>query len=293
MAGRYGTRYVVYDVINETRLQTQFCEKEAPLFSAYDDPATGARILKIARKYLPDSTLMPLEHFYPILWEGDNDFQQYLDYCSALIELGAPLDAIGYQGHFHRDQTPFREGNQRGGPDAFVIRAVEKGLDHMAAKLGKPIHITEFGPPSRTRWMGDPANQDGLTDEEVAAWSTNFYTMAFSKPYIKEITRWFIVDDVGGRGGVDAGLVTFAGEKKASYYALKKLLKEDWATQWEGRTRKGKVSFRGFWGHYEVVAPGYETVRVPLLENGPREQTVRLSPGSQSTATGGITIPGS
>jgi GH35 family endo-1,4-beta-xylanase len=276
VAERYGDRYTVYDVINETRYQTQFCEREAPLFPAYDDPETGARIFQIARKHLPEATLMPLEHFYPIFWDGDKDFHQYLDYCSSLIKLGAPVDAIGYQGHFHIDQTPFREGNQWGGPEAFTIKAVEKGLDHMAATLDKPIHITEFGPPSRNRWM-PVEKQVGLSGEEVAAWSTNFYTMAFSKPYIKEITRWFIVDDVGGKGGVDAGLVTYDGKKKATYHALKKLLKEDWSTQWSGEMNNGQVAFRGFWGHYEIKVPGYQTARVSLLENGPLNQTIRLS----------------
>ena len=279
IADHYGSRIKNFDVINETRYQTQFCEKEAPLFPQYDSPATGARIFEIARKHLPDAALMPLDHFYPVLWSGDKDFQQYLDYCTGLIEEGAPLNAIGYQGHFHLIGNTIRSGNQWGGPDAYLLKAVEKGLDHMAAKLGHPIHITEFGPPSRTHWGGDPANQAGPTDEEIAAWSTNFYTMAFSKPYIKEVTRWFIIDDVGGRGGVDAGLLTNTGQKKPSYYALKKLLQETWSTRFSGTSNNGQVIFRGFFGTYELKVPGYETTTITLLENGQNEQTVRLLKG--------------
>ncbi|OPZ08004.1 MAG: hypothetical protein BWZ10_02733 [candidate division BRC1 bacterium ADurb.BinA364] len=133
-----------------------------------------------------------------------------------------------------------------------------------------PIHITEFNPPSRDTKNKNP-DQARLSDEEVAEWTVNFYTLAFSKPYIREITRWFLIDTIGGRG-IDAGLVTLEGERKPSYYALRKLLKETWSTRWEGELKDGQADFRGFFGTYEARIGG-ETARFELCEgpSGPIE----------------------
>ena len=115
------------------------------------------------------------------------------------------------------------------------------------------MHITEFSPPSRDNKRTGP--QPSLTDDEVAAWQVNYYTLAFSKPYVHEVTRWFLVDELGGRG-IDAGVIARDGKLKPAYFALRRLLKETWSSSWAGTARRGEVSFRGFYGDYEVSVPG-------------------------------------
>jgi GH35 family endo-1,4-beta-xylanase len=279
IAQRYSHSYVEYDVINETLYQKNNAKKNVPLFPDYTSPETGTRLFHIARRHLPTATLMPLDQVYPVIFERNQPFRTYLDYCAQMIKMGAPIDAIGYQAHFWPSRSgavtkSVHDGLNVGGPDAFKMAALEKGLDFMAAKLNKPIHITEFNPPSRSALNPDP-DQPGLTEVELTRWTRNFYTLVFSKAYMREITCWFVVDVLGG-ASLDPGLVTLEGEKKPLYYTLKKLIKEDWSTQWSGKAQNGQVSLRGFWGHYEVKVPGYETARIPLLENGPHAQTLWL-----------------
>ena len=73
-----------------------------------------------------------------------------------------------------------------------------------------------------------------------------------------------------------AGLLTLKGEKKPAYFALRKLLKEDWSTQWRGAVQDGVAVFRGFFGAYEAEIPGYKAARFNLKSKGPRDLTVQL-----------------
>ena len=273
VAERYGKNYIEYDVLNETNFCPPWNRQNNPLFPDYDAPATGVRIFQIARKHLPQGKLLILDQFIPTSQPGNRNFERYMDYCRKLIAQGAPVDAIGYQGHFYTGKPSFQQGSAEAGPDAFRMKALAQGLDRLAG-LGRPVHITEFNPPSRNNKVKNP-NQARLSEEEVAAWSVNFYTLAFSKPYIQEITRWFLVDDVGGRG-TDAGLVTLTGKKKPEYYALKKLLKETWNTEWKGEPKDGTVSLRGFYGEYEIIAPGCKPAKFVLGKGGPKEISLSL-----------------
>ena len=273
VAERYSDRICEYDVINEMLHQYAWQREHIPLFPPLCDPANAHRAFQIARRDLPDATLIPLESFIPTVYEGNWVFQDYYDYNKRLLELGAPLDAIGYQGHFYTDRPSFRDGNEVGGPRAFRLAAIEEGLDRLAS-LGLPIRITEFNPPSRNRSRPDwPAR---LTDEAVAAWTVNYYTLVFSKPYVAEIVRWFVVDAVGGRG-TDAGLVTRTGEEKPAYWALKWLLQETWSTRWAGGLENGVASFRGFYGTYEVQVEGYAPARFEWVKGAENQIELRLA----------------
>ena len=143
------------------------------------------------------------------------------------------------------------------------------------AALGKPVHITELSPPSRDKKR--KGSQPSLTDDEIAAWQVNYYTLAFSKPYVHEITRWFIIDGLGGRG-LDAGLITTDGKLKPAYYAIKRLLKETWSTDWRGPAVHGTVSFRGFFGDYDVEADGYEPATLSARSTASRSISLTLAP---------------
>jgi len=153
------------------------------------------------------------------------------------------------------------------------MKVISDCLDHLAT-LGKPIHITDYNPPSRMKKRRGP--QPALSDEEIAAWTVNYHTLIFSKPYIHQLTRWFIVDEHGDNAQ-DGGLVTVDRRKKPNYYALKKLIKEMWTTTWKGKLREGKASFRGFFGVDEAKIEGFKPVKFRLYAEDKRKILVRLT----------------
>ncbi len=270
VAERYGRRIHEYDVLNEIAADKWVWQNPDSAFFA--DPANGARCFALARKYLPDAELLNTDT--TIASTTSPAFARILNYTRDLLVHGAPIGVIGHQAHFYAaGMMPFEEGHSKyGGKGAFTMKMLDRGLDALAA-LGKPIHITEFSPPSRDR--GRKGAQPSLTDDEIAAWQVNYYTLAFSKPYIHEITRWFVIDELGGKG-MDAGLITKDGKLKPAYYALKRLLKETWTTEWRGRAARGAFSFRGFYGDYEVEVPGYRKAVIAARSTGPKSISVRL-----------------
>jgi GH35 family endo-1,4-beta-xylanase len=274
-AERYGDVIHEYDVINEMVLNPNAARANRPLFPALDNPENGARILRLARKHLPHATLVSLETGLPATAGTATHYEEAWQYQKALLDLGAPVDVLGYQCHFHSVGLPFEKGAPKAGPDAFTMKGVNAAFERLAA-LGKPIHITEFSAPSRSS-KKVKGSQPGLTPEEVAAWVVNFYTLAFSKPYIRELVCWNVVDGVGGQA-IDAGLLTKQGEKKPLYFALRKLLKEDWTTRWQGELSGGTASFRGFFGQYEARLDGFEPAQFSISSQGKREVVVRLRP---------------
>jgi len=258
IAERYGSHIHEYDVLNEVPSRAWIWSKDmdpvrdSTIFPKFSDTLNGARVFGIARKYLPDAELV--DNDQTIATVKSNPLMIHLKYNRDLLAAGAPIDAIGHQAHFYASgQMPFEEGHASFGKGAFTMAALDRGLD-LLGSLGKPVHITEFSPPSRDNKRKDP--QPRLTDEEVAAWQVNYYTLAFSKPFVHEITRWFVIDELGGRG-IDAGVITKGGKLKPAYYALKRLLTETWSTSWKGQIRNGEISFRGFYGDYEITVPGY------------------------------------
>lgn len=270
VAERYGRQIHEYDVLNEIAIDKSIWGNQDSAFFA--DPANGARCFALARKYLPDAELLNTDT--TIANAASPGTAAVMKYARDLLANGAPVGVMGHQGHFYASgMIPFQEGHAKfGGKGAFTMKMIDGGLDFLAA-LGKPIHITEFSPPSRDRSRKGP--QPSLTDDEIAAWQVNFYTLAFSKPYIHELTRWFVIDELGGRG-MDAGLITKDGKLKPAYYALKRLLKQMWTTEWRGTARGGAVSFRGFYGDYEVEAPGYRKTVVAARSTGPKSVRVKL-----------------
>lgn len=268
-AERYGDVIGEYNVINEFSMNADWEKHNNPLFPALWNVTNGAHIFHIARQYLPKAQLVSCEGRYAGTIVSAEEFQKQYDYNKTLLCLNAPVDVIGYQGHFFaQDNLPYQQGT-RATPNAFTMKLVDEGFNRLAG-LGKPIHITEFTPPARNAER--PATQPGLTPEEVAAWATNFYTLAFSKPYIGQIIWWQVVDGLGSRA-TDAGLLDKAGNQKPAYDAVKQLLKEDWSTHWQGQLTNSAASFRGFFGQYEVQVPGFKPARY-WIKSGDKPEIV-------------------
>jgi len=173
-----------------------------------------------------------------------NDYQAMADGYPPFFTLlqkalgrGVPFDGVGIQAHEPRTMR-------------FPLEQVWKTLDQYAS-LGKPLHITEFSPTSGGQEITG-SHITGKWDEAAQAdYAAKFYTVCFAHPAVAAIT-WWDLSDAGSwlEGG---GLIRKDMSPKPAYAALRKLIREQWATKSEGKTDKdGEFSFRGFCGHYGV-----------------------------------------
>jgi hypothetical protein len=141
---------------------------------------------------------------------------------------------------------------------------------------GKEVVMTEYHPPVILKQRMDDPPDFTYSEQEHAEFDLNFHKLAFSKPYVNEIVRWYLVDACGGGFG-DGGVMTREGRKKAGYFLLR-----DWlfhspdSKALAALDPEGAMSFRGFFGEYEVSVPGYQTARVKLNRDGARAVTVVL-----------------
>jgi len=127
----------------------------------------------------------------------------------------------------------------------------------MYSRLNVPIHITEMNQPSWEQAIVGGWRQGLWTETAQAEYVEQLYRLFFGHPSVVSISYWGLSD----RGNwVDrGGLVDAEYSPKPVFNVLKKLIKGEWLTgPLTTRTgMDGGVSWRGFFGQYEV------TVRQP------------------------------
>jgi len=141
----------------------------------------------------------------------------------------------------------------------------------MYAGLNCPIHITELHQPAWEHEIEGGWRQGSWSAQAQAEYMEQLYRLFFGHPAVASINYWGLSDrQIWIEGG---GLVDEEYRPKPVFKALKKLVKEEWMTPpITMRTdEEGRVSFRGFFGQYEVVVrqPGRRnpTYRIHLSEN--------------------------
>ena len=110
------------------------------------------------------------------------------------------------------------------------------------------------------RNQGKDLNLESLDEYEIyqADYLRDFFTLAFSHPDLTSITIWNLTDLNAWRGHA-GGILDKELNPKKSFYALKKLIKEDWSTKTEIIQKvKKPIVFNGFYGDYlgEVTIDG-------------------------------------
>ena len=272
-----------YDVINEV-VSRKYWFKDNPksfyrLEPQYPDlsqPAEIIRAFALARKYLPGATLVALENGLPST--AQKQYKEIIATWKAALDAGAAIDRIATQCHFFDDGQSFKPWERKKQKDFYTMGEISKGLD-LQKVLNKPVEIAEFTGPSRNKQKTPEYNKRiwTLTEEENCAWQINFYKLAFSKPYITGLTRWNLVDQYCGRS-MDGGMLTPTGDKHQIHDALKKLIKETWHTRvthpLDNNTAAATtIAFRGFYGDYQVTAPGYAPLEITLT---PETKTAKV-----------------
>lgn len=149
---------------------------------------------------------------------------------------GAPLDAVGLQGHVGANSS---------------IPQMEKALDQFA-RLGLPLEITEF---------------DTVTpDEELqAAFTRDYLTLVFSHPATHAFVMWGFWDAQHWLN--DAPIYYRDWSLKPCGKAYLDLVRGQWWTNATLRSdRRGRAAVRGFLGDYQITvsAPNGSVKTVPV-----------------------------
>jgi hypothetical protein len=160
---------------------------------------------------------------YGILSENNTEHQNiYHDWIKYILDHGAPLDGIGFQGHY---RTPI--------PPEMILERIDR-----FAKFGKKMQITEFDFDHP-----DPALQ--------ARFFEDFMILVYSHPQMSALINWIYLED---NFRPNAALYRKDFTPTAMGKVWERLLTREWHTGAElVADAHGKVSLRGFKGIYRVA----------------------------------------
>jgi endo-1,4-beta-xylanase len=206
------------------------------------------RVLQWAHRGNPRATLLINE--YRTL--ADKDVRKrYGDLLIELKKRKAPLSGIGIQAHEPRQEW-------------FTPEEVWKTFD-LYYGLGFPIHITEFHPQSSGVGITGGWRTGSWTPEAQSEFTEQFVKLCFGHPAVVSINWWGFSDrNIWLPGG---GLVDEDYRPKPAYKMLDKLINQTWRTETFAQTDdRGILSFRGFWGKYEIIltVPDGKTFLFPV-----------------------------
>ncbi len=219
---------------------------------------------KKAAEYFPNNELCINE--WCAIWEARAcAYDAYYMMIENLLMKGCRIDAIGAQYHmFHRAEKYFDSTRLY-----YNLPHLFKTLDNYA-RFQKPIEITEVTVPAFT--------EDGADEMSQADVLERLYSLWFSHKNVSQIVYWNLADGYAafttpgnmteGENYYRGGLLRFDMSEKPAYRRLYHLIKEVWATDEECAVgADGEVSFRGFYGEYEVTAGG-KTYKVNFDTDG-------------------------
>lgn len=220
--GRFRERIHTWDVINEAHVQPDDATKKMKGFTREQNVELTVAALRAARETDPlcyrvvNSTGTWTDYYMgrkPEPWQ-----QSVYDYLTMVKDAGGEYDAVGLQ-YYHsgRDMVEF-----------------ERNLETFQG-FGKPVHITEAGYSSssadaaKSEWWGGGIggarfvwHGDDFSEASQADWFEQFYTIAFSKPWLVAVSTWDMADPAFIPHG---GLVREDGSPKESYGRVAALLR--------------------------------------------------------------------
>ncbi|MBC7888724.1 MAG: endo-1,4-beta-xylanase [Ferruginibacter sp.] len=205
-----------WDVVNEMMHEKDYFEVI---------PRTqAAEWFKLARRIDPNTTLFINEYSMLNNVASPQNIQTYLNLVTELRGYGAPIDAIGVQGHV---------GRQPRNP-AQVITDLD-----MFTSTGLPVQITEFD-------INSP-------DEALQAdYTRDFLIACYSHPNVNGFTMWGFWESAHWKP--DAAMFKKDWTAKPNLAAWKELVLNRWRTNISETSKaNGKVTARGHLGLYEIT----------------------------------------
>jgi GH35 family endo-1,4-beta-xylanase len=233
-------RVIAWDVINEMMHETNFFP--------YLPKDVAVQWFKLAREIDPDAQLFINEYSMLNGAESPRNIRKYLDLIADLRAQGAPIDAIGIQGHV---------GRQPRAP-----QGVLSDID-LVATSGLPLQITEF---------------DINTPDEAlqADYTRDFLIACYSHPEVTGVNLWGFWQ--GAHWKPDAGMFRMDWSPKPAA-EWRKLVTGAWKTSLVKKSNgKGEVQTRGHRGMYDVTVSykgAQKRVRYQLTKEG-KELVIEL-----------------
>ncbi len=218
------------------------------------------QLFALGEKYFGENELILNEATGAAFSEFKGIYGGYFQLADRLLKEGLKIDRIGLQCHIS-DWDVFK--------NIYDSRRLYEVLDGYAS-LGRPLVLSEIGL--------------SCEDEEIQATAAErIYKVCFSHEGMSGIF-WWNLDDNGilcskdrnaGSENLPYGGLCRNGRQKAAYKALDRLINHEWKTAGRGETADGKLSFRGFYGSYEILVNG-KKYTVSLNKNGDRNKTIEV-----------------
>jgi endo-1,4-beta-xylanase len=195
----------------------------------------------IARAHAEAAAADPAAQLIVNDWVEDESFVRVLRDAQA---AGARLDAIGVQ---HHEEHPHS------------VASRQAMLDRFAA-LGRPVHLTELMIPSCSdaerkgfcwkpvSWASTPEGEARQSEEAV-----RIYRQAFAHPAAGGVTWWDVLDERACLGMTN-GLLRADLTPKPVYEALRRLVREEWASRCRMTAGPAGAELTGFAGTYRLTA---------------------------------------
>jgi GH35 family endo-1,4-beta-xylanase len=207
-----------------------------------------ARWFELAREHAPDAKLLINDFGILTVGEQETSDQQdhYFETVGELLDAGAPVEAIGMQGHF---------GSGGLTPPDRLVRIFDRFAQH-----GLPIHVTEY----------DLMTQD---EQLQGDYTRDLLTAAYSHPAVAGVTLWGFWDGSHWRG--NAPMFRRDWSLKPAGEAWRDLVLGQWRTVERATTDDAGVA--------EVVAHhGEYVVSVTLGDHEAQQTHVRVGPGGST-----------
>ena len=139
------------------------------------------------------------------------------------------------------------------------------------ADFGKPLQVTEITIPAYSKEEED--------EELQAEIIRNLYRIWFSHPNMEAAIYWNVVDGYAafapqgdmsfGENYYHGALLRFDMTPKPAYYALKKLIHEEWNTSLSlDSGARTSVDMKGFYGEYELQITAQGKTVTEIIPSG-------------------------
>lgn len=209
-------QFIAWDVVNE-----YMHEKE---FFRYLPHSTMVDWFKLAHELDPDAQLFINEYAMLNCVQSPQNIREYIDTIQSLRSKGAPIHAIGIQGHV---------GRQPRNP-AQVITDLD-----ILSPVGLPVQITEF--------------DINTSDEELQAdYTRDFLIAVYSHPIVTGVILWGFWENAHWKP--DAGMFRKDWTPKGSADAWREWVTGKWKTHiWNKTDRNGILNVRGHLGSYIIT----------------------------------------
>lgn len=232
----------MWDVINEVVIM--------PIYDRYDNAITRIckeygqinlvkMVFDAAKQCNPNATLLI------------NDFNLSPEYSRLIadcLDAGVPISAIGLQTHQHqgyRGREYFEEVLERFSQFSLPLHFTENTL--VSGQI-MPAHIVDLNDYQVDEWPSTPEGEE----RQCREWK-EMYEMLFAHPLVEAITGWDFAD--GAWLHAPSGLIRADNSPKPSYYALDKLIHQDWAATGTLQTdAAGFATLENYRGSYRFTA---------------------------------------